>query len=86
MNKNTITLSAFFAVLVLVLSASCTEDISDASDLYDGPVPLKIVASISTTDKVLTRAAITEIEDKWSYTDFADNDIMGFYSSGGNLE
>ena len=88
MDRHINILSAVLASFVLILFASCSEDVVDDSALYDGPIPLKIVAPINGTGNAgaSTRATITDKDDQWSYVGFEDKDMMGFYSSRGNWE
>lgn len=84
MNKNRNILSAILTSFILMCFVSCAEDMADAPSLYDEPVPLTVIANVGGSGSATTRAAITPIDDKWSYTDFVSNDAMGFYSSSGN--
>lgn len=71
--------------MVTMLFVSCSDEATDIESLYSNDIsPLVIYASVNGTGKAASRAVITETEDKWSYTDFVDKDVMGFYSSGGN--
>ena len=69
------------AIATILAFVSCADDVSQDSGSYVGVSPLAVYASIN--GNASTRAARTEIDDVWSYTGFAENDDMGFYSSGG---
>ena len=72
--------------VIAMLAVSCSDETLEGESLHDGASPLVIYASIDGTGKAATRATILENDDQWSYKDFTDEDVMGFYSSGGDWQ
>lgn len=70
----------FFAA-ILTLATGCSTDAPFTSEMSDTPQPLVVVADLA--GKAKSRAE-QGTDDEWSYTDFANNDIMGFFSQSGN--
>ena len=80
MNKRRYILS----LLLGLAAVSCHVDDSDGPARSDEPCPLVLYASISGTGSAVVRASRITIHDEWSYSGFEGNDVMGFYSSGGD--
>lgn len=78
-----ILLPTLFLPVAALLAVSCVDEEPDrlAGDAW----PLVIYADIDGS-AAHTRAALTTIDDLWSYVGFEEDgeDFMGFYSSGGN--
>lgn len=71
--------------LTAALAASCVdEDGAMGQHHSDDASPLVIYATISGSGSAMTRAALLEIHDMWSYADFENGDVMGFYSPSGD--
>ena len=70
--------------LIGLLAVSCYVEDPGGPARSEEPVPLVLYASISGTGSATTRASRITIHDKWSYSGFEGNDVMGFYSSGGD--
>ena len=74
-----------FLSIVALLVWSCVGEMPTGEPLQcDDSSPMVVYASIKGSGHAASRAAITEINDQWSYVGFEDKDVMGFYSSGGN--
>ena len=81
MNK----ITSILLFLITLLTISCSNDALDTNPTFSDKVsPLVIYASIDGTGKANNRAVIMKDDDRWSYVDFVEGDVMGFYSSGGN--
>ena len=80
MNKRRYILS----LLLGLAAVSCTVDDSGRQAHSDEGYPLVLYASISGTGNAVVRASRITIHDEWSYSGFEGNDVMGFYSSGGD--
>ena len=73
--------SIILLILILPLFSSCkSEDFPSGKNLTE----LTINMDIEGKGRVGTRFVRTEIDDKWTITDFTAGDKMGFYASGGN--
>ena len=66
------------------IAASCSAGEPNAGNPQpDDASPLVIYATIN-GNAASSRASLLTIHDLWSYVNFEDGDVMGFYSSGGN--
>ena len=70
-------------VAFLFITVGCNDEIQQDNEDTRQPQPLVVIAEIAGNSKVTSRAT-QGTEDEWSYVDFQNNDIMGFFSSGGN--
>lgn len=70
-----------FCATILTLATACTNELPFINVMPDEPHPLVVVADLA--GKAKTRAA-QGTDDEWSYTDFENGDIMGFFSQSGN--
>lgn len=80
MNKRRYILS----LLLGLAAVSCTVDDSGEPAHSDEGYPLVLYASISGTGNAMVRASRITIHDEWSFSAFEREDVMGFYSSGGD--
>ena len=67
--------------MTALLAASCSAE--DPNAQSGDASPLVIYATIN-GNAAGSRASLLEIHDRWSYVSFEHEDVMGFYSSGGN--
>ena len=74
-------MAAFLGTISLTC---CTQENTPGIHSTEG-FPVIIRAQISGKSHVTSRAIRTEIDDQWSFTNFQEGDMMGFYSSGGNF-
>lgn len=72
-----------FFVHIILLTTGCSSEIIGIEDEKNQPQPLVVVANIAGGAKTTSRAQ-QGTDDNWSYTDFENNDVMGFFSSAGN--
>ena len=73
--------------MIALFAVSCSDETANDESLSpETAFPLTVYASISGTEKALSRAKRTDIDDLWSYTGFDYNDDMGFYASSGNFK
>lgn len=70
----------YFAAM-LTLATGCNNEVSVINGTPDEPQPLVVVADLA--GKTSSRAA-QGTDDEWSYTNFEDDDVMGFFSQSGN--
>ena len=77
-----------FLSIIALLIVSCSDEATEAGASYSADAfPLAVYASINGSGQATTRAAITQIDDQWSYQDpFETDDVMGLYASKGNLK
>ncbi|MCH5245870.1 MAG: hypothetical protein J1E84_05355 [Muribaculaceae bacterium] len=72
----------FFA-LIIFFTTGCSNEIIGIEDGMNQPQPLVVIANIAGKAKTTSRIQ-QGTDDNWSYTDFENNDVMGFFSSAGN--
>ena len=72
----------FFALIIL-FTTGCSNEIIGIEDGMNQPQPLVVIANIAGKAKTTSRIQ-QGTDDNWSYTDFENNDVMGFFSSAGN--
>lgn len=74
------------AATVMLLSSCAYNDMpEDGSGWLSGPRPLVISADISGSKATRATTNETGTADEWSYLDFTEGDVMGFFASGGKF-
>ena len=74
------------AATVMLLSSCAYNDMpEDGSGWLSGPRPLVISADISGSKATRATTNETGTADEWSYLDFSEGDVMGFFASGGKF-
>ena len=59
-----------FLSIIALLIVSCSDEATEAGASYSADAfPLTVYASINGSGQATTRAAITKIDDQWSYQD-----------------
>ena len=76
-------ISILLSIAALIAASCSVEDPNAGKPLSEEPSPLVIYATIG-GNAAASRASLLKIHDLWSYVNFEDKDVMGFYSSGGN--
>lgn len=69
----------------LTAATGCNTEAPAIGELTDDPQPLVVKANVAGNAKAKSRAT-QGTDDEWSYTDFTDGDVMGFFSESGNWE
>lgn len=66
---------------MLTLATGCRNEDPIVNNQSDEPQPLVVVAGLAGQAKA---RAVQGTDDEWSYTDFENGDVMGFFSQSGN--
>lgn len=74
----------FLLAVLLAVTSGCSNEIPMNDIEGAGPQPLVIITKIAGEAKASSSRASQGTDDEWSYTDFQNNDVMGFFSSAGN--
>lgn len=73
----------FVLAAILLVASGCNNESFMFEEDNDTVSPLVVIANIAGNAKATSRAT-QGTDDRWSYTDFQSNDVMGFFSSAGN--
>lgn len=71
-------------LMVVLLLISCSKE--EATTISFDATPLTVVASIQGAEKSTMRATRLTDDDRWSYSGFTVNDVLGIYSQHGDYD
>lgn len=73
-------------VALLGFATGCTNETPVIEEGFPESCPLVVIADIAGNANVSLSRAAQGTDDQWSYTDFENDDVMGFFSSAGNWD